>query len=488
MARGAKKTPSKARIELGRQAGFLVCMVLLVAAGIAALVVPGWGVPLGALLGGGNQITLTATTSDGSDASAEDTASAAANLQERANILWQHGITVAKTGDNTIAVNVPASYDASTISGALSPKGKMELVRLDSISDAEALAQINAGTSSVTLTEGTYTALATSDNVKHASVVSGKNAYTGSTVYAVGMTLDDEGAQALADATEELSSASGKIAVVVDGVVVTSPSVSSKIEGGELTVSGGFTRDQAYALASELIAGPVSLTLTAGETTQVNSAFGGTAFVGAIVACVIAAAVCALVCVFGFGKTGWISGAALVAAGVVSLGIMALLSRFELVILGTWELAGLAVAALACLVSCVLAQSRYAGERAQGSSVRKAQQEAVSGGYGLVAKVEGVVVVLCIAFSVWAKFAGVIQSDMATEFSCALAAGLGADLFVTLLLKAPLLLILTANDATKVDAEAAEQLEPAVEDADAEQPVAADDAEPAATDTTTDKQ
>ncbi len=65
--------------------------------------------------------------------------------------------------------------------------GHLELARLDTVSDADALQKIQNNAENVTLEPGTYDAFATSDNVRDASVTA--QSYYGMTYYAVTLTL-----------------------------------------------------------------------------------------------------------------------------------------------------------------------------------------------------------------------------------------------------------------------------------------------------------
>ena len=267
--KGAARAASRTSAEINRHAGAFVVAALLVIASVVALLAPGWGIPLGTLLGGGNRVTLTASATDGSAASADDVATAASSLNARAAVLYEKGVSATKVADDSVALDVPAAYDASQLARELSGTGKVELARLDEVSDADALAKIGAGASNVTLASGSYTPFVTNDNVTSAKVVTARNPRTGGTAYGVTMGLDSDGASALTQATDGASSTTSvSIAVVVDGTVVATPSTTSKIEGGQITVSGGFTRDEAYALAAKLQSKPLPVKLEVADTAE----------------------------------------------------------------------------------------------------------------------------------------------------------------------------------------------------------------------------
>ena len=211
---------------------------------------------------GGENVTLTATRPDGGEPTTEDMSSAASIVESRVDALGVPGVLVRREAD-AIVLQVPGSVDASSIVEDVCRVGRLELVRLDEIGDAEALSKIMAGGSGVELEAGSYTAFLDGSSVTRAEV-SGPNGNDG---YAVDVTFGSEGAQKLSDVTAELAGSSGRIAVVVDGVVRSAPAVQSRIDGGFVSISGGFSEREAKALKALLDFGslPVKLAETGAE-------------------------------------------------------------------------------------------------------------------------------------------------------------------------------------------------------------------------------
>lgn len=153
----------KARIsaEKKRLAGPIALTAVLLAASLVALFLPMWGIPLGVDLAGGNAVTLTATDyADGTGA-----ADVLTVLRRRADALEQHDVQVSQTGDDTFELRVPSNYDAASVADALTRGGALELVRVDSISDADVLQKLQNNASNIELERGSYDAFVTSDEV-----------------------------------------------------------------------------------------------------------------------------------------------------------------------------------------------------------------------------------------------------------------------------------------------------------------------------------
>jgi preprotein translocase subunit SecD len=71
-----------------------------------------------------------------------------------------------------------------------------------------------------------------------------------STGWSVNVQLSEEGSEALASATR--ASVGDRIAIVVDGLVVSAPTVAEPITAGAVVVAGGLSENEAERLASSL--------------------------------------------------------------------------------------------------------------------------------------------------------------------------------------------------------------------------------------------
>ena len=264
-ARAAAGARRPRRRKLSRDArrqvaALVVAAVLVVASAVTAwLCAPsaGWGTDLA----GGTSTTFAL---DGE----ADAATVAGMLQQR---LTASGVAGARAEavDGGVTVTVPAGADAAELVSETAKTDHLELVRLDSLTDAEALAKVSAGTTGVALEPGTYETL-----VDGSEVTSARAARTSqsSDTYGLVLGLSSDAAGRFSDATAELASVRGQIAVVVDGVVLAAPSVSQQIDGGTLTVSAGLSATEATALAAGLATGALPASLTEGASAAVAPA------------------------------------------------------------------------------------------------------------------------------------------------------------------------------------------------------------------------
>lgn len=102
---------------------------------------------------------------------------------------------------------------------------------------------------------------------------------TGATTnnWIVTMSFNDEGKNAFADATtrlKDLPAPQNQFAIVLDGLVVSAPSVSSTIPNGEAMISGSFTRESAATLANQLNFGSLPLNFEVQSEEQISATLG----------------------------------------------------------------------------------------------------------------------------------------------------------------------------------------------------------------------
>lgn len=424
---------SRTAIESRRHAGVAALVVILMIASMVALLLPAWSIPAGCDLGGANVVTLTA--SDLGDTSIDDVLT---QLKTRADALEEHDIQLSKAGDDSIELRVPKGYDAESVADALTRVGHLEIARLDSVSDADALQKIQAGADNVTLEPGTYEAFATSDNVRDASVTA--QSYYGMTYYAVTLTLDADGTSALADVTGDLADGSGQVVVLVDGVVVATPSVSSKIENGKMNVAGGFTESQAYAYAAAFKSGELPCGLSQTEPAEVAPRAGGEFVYVAWAAALLLAAIACAIAIRKFGRAGRVAFELPVLSTIISLGILTILARFDLVVLGRAELIGIGAMELAGVIVAFNLARSYAQGRSKGLSVRKSCQQAeqLVLRRSLVAALAVLVVFVVLA---------ILSPGFNRELDCAVCCGSAAILVTYGLYASASLAIATAADA-----------------------------------------
>ena len=105
--------------------------------------------------------------------------------------------------------------------------------------------------------------------VKSAQSIYGRPSENAAMQYFIQLEFTETGAVQFADATEKAAaSADKRISIVMDGIPISSPTVSGRIAGGQAVITGGFTAEDAQRMASQISSGnlPFSMTKISQET------------------------------------------------------------------------------------------------------------------------------------------------------------------------------------------------------------------------------
>lgn len=386
---------------------------------------------------GGENVTLTATRPDGGEPTTEDMSSAVSIVESRVDALGVPGVVVRGEGD-AIALQVPGSVDASSIVEDACRVGRLELVRLDKIGDAEALSKIMAGGSGVELEAGSYTAFLDGSSVTRAEV-SGPSGNDG---YAVDVTFSADGARKFSDVTAELAGSSGRIAVVVDGVVRSAPAVQSRIDGGAVSISGGFSEGEAKALKASLDFGSLPVKLAETGVAPATGALGEGGLYRVVLAFAASTAAVAVFLLAAFRGLGMLAPASMVVEAVLYLGALALLSRFGSFALTCASLIATALAAALSVGSTVLLLDCARHQAKPGKKLQAAFSLGLS--RAIKAAVAGDAAVFVVAFVL-----ALVAGEPARGFFLALATGTACDAVAVACFKAPALRLLWSGPAQR---------------------------------------
>ena len=426
---GKKKMDADKRRQL-IPLGFLA--VLLIASVIAFTPVSE-RITQGLDIRGGVSVILTAPKTDGTAPTAEDMATATQIVQNRVNSLGAAETSVQQQGTNSILVQIPGATDADAAVETIGRTGHLEFVRLDEIGDADALARINAGTSDVELKEGTYTAFMDGSYITSSAVAQSSNALDG--YYAVNVNLNSEGTKIFADVTKELYPTHGQIAIVLDGVVNSAPAVQSEITGGEVSITGNFTLDEAKALKTVLDSGSLPVTLSYSESRVVGPTLGQDSLHQGVVAIAIGVVVVVAYLFFFYQGLGLLTLGSLAVFGILYLGLLALLSRFGAFALTLPGLAGIVLTTGSAADSSILVLERFREEIRMGRTVRNAS---VSGAkHGISTSLDADAVQLVTALALFFMAVGPVKG-----FGLTTALGILCDLATMFLFKGPMLRLL----------------------------------------------
>lgn len=189
----------------------------------------------------------------------------------------------------------------------------------------------------------------------------------------VSMSMNQEGAQIWARLTKE--SIGRSIAIVLDGVVYSAPNVNTEITGGQSSISGNFTIEEANDLANVLNSGKMETSVVIEQENVVGPTLGKASIQAGIISFAIALVLLMIYMCLAYGFIpGMIANLALVINSFFTLGILASFNA----VLTLSGIAGLVLTLGMAVDANVLINERIKEELRHG----KGMTRAITDGYG----------------------------------------------------------------------------------------------------------
>lgn len=146
----------------------------------------------------------------------------------------------------------------------------------------------------------------------------------------VDLQMTTDGAKKFADSTTKLSaleSPNDQFAIVLDGVVISAPSVNEPILGGSAVISGSFTADEARALAQVLKYGALPVALGVDEVQQISPTLGNDQLRAGLIAGGFGLLLVVIYLLLYYRALGVIAVFSLVAAAIMTYLVFVILGR-----------------------------------------------------------------------------------------------------------------------------------------------------------------
>ncbi|MFE3857747.1 protein translocase subunit SecD [Streptomyces griseorubiginosus] len=195
----------------------------------------------------------------------------------------------------------------------------------------------------------------------------------------VTMTFNSKGASKFADITGKLAQNTqplNEFGIVLDGQVVSSPTVSSSITGGNAQISGSFTQEEAQNLANMLSYGALPLSFKEQSVTTVTAALGGEQLHAGLLAGAIGLALVVIYLVAYYRGLSIVAMASLLVSAILTYVIMALLGPAIGFALNLPAVCGAIVAIGITADSFIVYFERIRDEIREGRSLRPAVERA----------------------------------------------------------------------------------------------------------------
>ncbi len=460
-ARSKRSRKPRNKMSAARKNVWLVVLAcVLIIGSFVAFMPPDKTINQGLDIRGGLSVVLSAKSTDGSDVSSDDMEKSRSIIESRVNALGATEATVAKQGSNQILVQIPGLSDTQTALDTIGKTGKLEFARLDSFTDSDTVTKINNGqyasegtvkdeltglslpsgeTQHLSVEEGTYTPLISGENISRVTI--GKASET-SAYYSVNINLDSAGTQAFAEATKELVSSKGKIVIILDGEVQSAPAVQSEITGGEVSITGNYSKEDAQSLQTILESGSLPVSFQYEQSQVVGPTVGQTALTMGVIVALIGLLLVMIYLLFFYEGLGIITAAAIAVFAVMYMGILAVLSRLGQFSLSMAGLAGVVLTIGMAADSSILTLERFREEIRMGKSVKSASISGVR--HGILTSIDADVVSLVSALTLF-----FLASASVKGFGMTLALGIVCDIVMMLVFKAPIIRLLAPKHIAK---------------------------------------
>jgi len=191
--------------------------------------------------------------------------------------------------------------------------------------------------------------------------------------YEVRLEMTDEGADKFADITgriKDLEEPRDQFAMVLDGVVISAPAVSTTISGGQAQITGSFTQESAQDLANQLKFGALPLTLEVQSEEQISATLGADQLEKGLIAGAIGLVLVVIYSLIQYRALGLVTVGSLAIAGGITYALIALLSWTIDYRLSLAGVAGLIVAIGVTADSFIVYFERVRDELREGRSLQ----------------------------------------------------------------------------------------------------------------------
>lgn len=390
-----------------------ICLAAIVALfGIGALNINGVleedTMSLGLDLVGGSSVTFKAVPEDGNSLSSDDINKAVDILRKRLDDGNYNEATVTVIGSDKIRVEIPGINNPDEAVKFLGSTAKLTFEEYGGRSYTEV---IDSYTNEILVGDGTV-------------VIEGKDVTTAEAFYGptnsgvayqwqVRLTLNSDAQAAFTAATARVMNyGEGKnfIAIVLDGVAQSYPSVETVINDDTCVISGNFTEDGARNLAALITAGQLPVSFEEGELRSVGATLGTDALSSSLKAGIIGIILVIIFMLIVYRLPGLISGISLVAYAAI-FAIVLSISQINLSLPG---IAGIVLTIGMAVDSNVIIYERIKEELRLGKTLKSAVKSGFSRAFSAI--LDANITTIIAAVVLWIYGTGSVQGFAKTLF------------------------------------------------------------------------
>jgi len=259
---------------------------------------------------------------------------------------------------------------------------------------------------------------------------------TANTGWQINFSLNKKGAADFGDATTKL--VGKQLAIVLDGAVISAPTVQSAITGGQGQITGGFTEQQAKNLAVSLNSGALPVQLTRQTVVTVSPTLGKQSLREGILAGVVGLILLMLYLLFYYRLLGVVTWFGMAIWGVLAVALVSLLGRTAGYALTLAGVAGIIVSLGITADSYIVFYERLKDEVRHGKSFRSSVQPAFKRSWRTIVAAD--VVTIIAAGVLYLLAVGSVKG-----FALTLGLATALDLFVVFFFKRPVVFLMARS-------------------------------------------
>ncbi|KMS60412.1 preprotein translocase subunit SecD [Novosphingobium barchaimii LL02] len=324
----------------------------------------------------GNQFVLAPTT-EGIDLAVSNAMETAVDVvRKRIDALGTKEPDIRRLGGTRIDVQVPGLQDPAALKALLGQTAKLEFKLVDETAVPSDLAQgiVPPGDEIVPYADAgaaggqaPLIAVKRLGGIKGDELTDAKQSFESKTNQAVvSITFNQQGGEKFARLTTE--NVNKRFAIILDGKVLSAPSINEPILGGSAQISGSFNVQSATQLAIALRSGALPVDLTVVEERTVGPDLGADSINKGVVAMAVGTGLLMIFILVTYGRFGIYANVALVVNLLMILGVMAVFGT-TLTLPG---IAGFVLTIGAAVDANVLINERIREERHRGRRVVQA--------------------------------------------------------------------------------------------------------------------
>ncbi len=276
----------------------------------------------------GNRFVLTQTQAGFNTFVGEAMAGARNVVERRVNALGTREPTIVLQGNDRIVVQVPGLQDPKALKDLLGQTARLEFRMVnDGPGVREAAA---AGNPPLGYVVAPYADSANFEVVGRQAIISGDQLTAANQGFdqqsgqpVVNIQFNGEGATVFSRVTRE--NTGKRFAMLIDGKVLSAPTINEPINGGAAQISGSFTVDSANQLAIALRSGALPVKLSVVEERTVTPELGADSIRAGAIAAIIATLLTLVFMLVVYGRFGVYANIALVANIFLVIAAMAIM-------------------------------------------------------------------------------------------------------------------------------------------------------------------